>query len=257
MLDNWQEHCRVCGRSSFQSYSLLIYLCNSCIFEPDSKKKTKCICDLRAVRHGALFRLFLFISFLMMLLTLQVLLQYYHLYLAQNVSYPVDGAADSMLRHSCLDSDKGGKRAVGDISDNTYNPCWCHAGAVCGDKVNGGTYSGSTCPTDGTTSCYELTPGEVPSSRHITVRVSTKRDCRGGRRGECTREEPCTPCETSKAALFGLRGIGEGSWERCSTCSPENRCGYTARHAFTPPFILFTHPPCIYCGSFFFAQGGV
>jgi hypothetical protein len=145
-----------------------------------------------------------------------VVVQYYHIFRAQNVTYPIDGSAE-VVRKSCLESSKGGKRAVGDERPNTLNPCWCHSGAVCVGA------QGDECPADGDTSCYEPDVPGISPRRRIAARMSVKRDCARGQRATCSASQPCTPCETSKAASFGLVGIGNGTWERCISCSPENR----------------------------------
>jgi hypothetical protein len=147
-----------------------------------------------------------------------------------------------ILRKDCVLSNKGGKRAEMDKRELTLHPCWCDGERFhCRDKKSGQVIADS-CPTDGNAECIANSPyREV----HLPLRVDATRDCDYAQRAACTINNPCTPCEVTRALEFGLAPIGPfavgsstnretglmeqpglnrtGTWKRCVTCSPQAR----------------------------------
>jgi len=121
-------------------------------------------------------------------------------------------------RDDCIDSGKSGKRVGNDTNTDDLNPCYCMGTlAECYTVVKNSdvTYDltdpSVVCPIDGTAKCKQ---GPTRADR-IHRWVPSLRDCRGGQLTQCTKDQPCTPCERDKLDLFK-----EG---RCRSCSSENK----------------------------------
>lgn len=121
-------------------------------------------------------------------------IQTYYLYQAANKVTPT--ALDAKIyRYDCHDSRKGGKIAKNERLEDR-NPCFCELGTC---MSNGIEVPASDCPLDGT--CTDAEGNSIPAklpSRYQTY----KRDCDSGRGSECTRKQPCTPCELERLLEF-------------------------------------------------------
>lgn len=118
-------------------------------------------------------------------------------------------------RSDCITSHKGGKRSGNSTIYEDINPCFCQGSlATCYTTVRNSdvTYDLTTdiCPIDGTAKCKQGPRHEDRIHRW----VSSLRDCRGGQLTQCTKEQPCTPCERNTLPIF--------KQGRCRTCSTEN-----------------------------------
>ena len=123
-------------------------------------------------------------------------------------------------RTDCIASHKGGKRSGNSTHFEDINPCFCESSptgpklAKCYTTVKDSTkkydLSIDKCPHDGTAKCSQGTRHEDRIHRW----VPSLRDCRGGQLTQCTKEQPCTPCERESLPLF--------KQGRCRTCSTQN-----------------------------------
>jgi hypothetical protein len=118
-------------------------------------------------------------------------------------------------RDDCIGSGKGGKRIGNSTQYEDMNPCFCYGtNANCYTTVKNSNkiYDLSTekCPFDGTAKCNQ---GPKHSDR-IHRWVPSLRDCHGGQWAQCSKEQPCTPCERETLSTF--------KQGRCRTCSTQN-----------------------------------
>jgi hypothetical protein len=115
------------------------------------------------------------------------------------------GNGEKLYRLDCLRSDKGGKRPIGDTSEEFRHPC-------SNDAIDG-TESDEM---SGSNLCSSSTAIETPY-------ISATRDCHIGQSSRCTLAQPCVPCEISRRDEFRDR------WFRCQACSVRNdygRCNF-------------------------------
>ncbi|KAJ8606931.1 hypothetical protein CTAYLR_008631 [Chrysophaeum taylorii] len=139
--------------------------------------------------------------------TAYTLVQAYYLSEAANIVAGLD-----LTRTDCLESTKGGKISrTNNPPGAKLNPCFCHAGALCA-LADGST--SVDCPTDGSATCRELDGTVVPLELSTSLQTHD-RDCDRGKPSECTRREPCTPCELDRLVSFGATS--------CAMCSTVNR----------------------------------
>mmetsp|Transcript_17652 Transcript_17652/g.24241 ORF Transcript_17652/g.24241 Transcript_17652/m.24241 type:complete len:234 (+) Transcript_17652:21-722(+) len=112
-------------------------------------------------------------------------------------------------RNDCINSGKGGKRPGHSISQSIdLNPCFCKYGNNCTVLANGLPYTES-CPIHSTSvSCLNKLGNKVHPY------ISKLRNCRGGQGNECTKNEPCYPCELNRLPEFQA--------DRCRACSTDN-----------------------------------
>ena len=120
-----------------------------------------------------------------------------------------------LVRYDCISSGKGGKRPGNAIEVFDINPCFCHSNATC-TLLNGTIVPSESCPLEGAT-CHQGENMDLV----ITSYISNKRDCMGGAGIQCSREQPCDPCERDELALWGSG--------RCRTCYSDFRgdCHFT------------------------------
>lgn len=121
------------------------------------------------------------------------------------------GRCENLYRMDCLRSRKGGKRPLGDTSEDFWHPC-LNLVTEAKDVING-TKSDDTLDS---TLCSASTTIETPY-------VSAARDCHMGQSSRCTLTQPCVPCEFSRRDEFRTR------WSRCQACSVRNdhgRCNF-------------------------------
>lgn len=171
--------------------------------------------------------------------------QYYFIFLAAN-TVPPSSVESYVRRYDCMNSNKGGKRNK-DGNKNApgtlQHPCFCHAHARCFDEATGAEIFHADCPTDGSAKCYEGNGDGVPMTASKRL-ISIHKDCTHGRNDECSKKQPCTPCELDRVIQFKdasyctlcsdintgkchfKKGVGPYCWERagsdavvpCETC---------------------------------------
>ena len=111
-----------------------------------------------------------------------------------------------LRRYDCVDSGKGGKRPGASKHIYDQNPCYCHASAVC-TLFNDTVLSDPTaCPLDGAT-CTEGTGIGNFTKRNILPYINNDRNCLGGAGVQCSKEQPCDPCDRSSLHLYGRKSL--------------------------------------------------
>mmetsp|Transcript_33274 Transcript_33274/g.43873 ORF Transcript_33274/g.43873 Transcript_33274/m.43873 type:complete len:240 (-) Transcript_33274:260-979(-) len=187
------------------------------------------------------------------LLISAILIQYYYLFYAV-LHFPPYRAAQMLMsvkRKDCLQSRKGGKVSIYDEeSVYTRDRCYCEERHTCLDS-NGNALEGISwemCPVDGT--CIRNIGGYQSQYRSTRdFENMYERDCDDGRGAECTKQEPCTPCESDRLREFDapdcglcwtlndgdcnfVEGVGPYCWASpdtrevvpCTQCCTEKSC---------------------------------
>jgi hypothetical protein len=133
-------------------------------------------------------------SFIGLLLLMLICTQVYYLMRAVLYipTYPYQYDS-SLLRSDCLDSGKGGKRSRSSTETYDLNPCYFYYI----DNIN-------------------LTNNSVKPVMEANHYLSDSRNCVGGLGGECSMQQPCTPCDRASLPAWSSSGWGGG---RCRTCS--------------------------------------
>ena len=109
-----------------------------------------------------------------------------------------------LKRYDCIDSGKGGKRPGNARETYDINPCYCHASAVCTLSDGSVLADPTTCPTTGAT-CTEGSDIGNFTKRIINPYINKHRNCLGGAGIQCSREQPCDPCDRNSLNLFGSK----------------------------------------------------
>ena len=144
-------------------------------------------------------------SFVGGFLLLMVCTQCYYLILSSTYIpyFPYTYNGD-LRRYDCVDSGKGGKRPGNARETYDINPCYCHTSAVC-TLSNGTVLTDPTeCPTSGAT-CIEGTGIGNFTKKAIDPYINNDRNCLGGAGIQCSREQPCDPCDRNSLNLFGRK----------------------------------------------------
>ena len=150
-------------------------------------------------------------SFIGGLLLLMSCYQLYNLILASTHIPQFPYMYDSSLRrYDCIASGKGGKRPGFSLEQYDLNPCYCHSEAVC--TLTNGTVltNNENCPED-----ESLATCVQKGNLTISLYISNERNCQGGAGIQCTKEQPCEPCDRNSLSLWGSG--------RCRSCYSDFR----------------------------------
>ncbi|GMI45805.1 hypothetical protein TrCOL_g10949 [Triparma columacea] len=218
---------------------------SSDVFYPDSSELAKILMAVIVVLFTSAVSLRYFVgegtkaygkSLLTVTMVTMLCVQYYQLWFAV-LTLPVDFLS-SAYRWDCLRSDKGGKVALGDVSDHMVNPCFAHKNTTC-TLSTGKVYLGSGSGMGGVYNVSQVLGLNVTSTEACVADTGAKsdfkgkdiprfledmaeRDCQSGKKSRCSLSEPCTPCELERKSEFKER------WSRCAQCSTSNtgKCGF-------------------------------